>query len=159
VGNATHLGPWLIGTVKNTTGTTAGKVRNVGATVAAQTATVNYFNPANTIAFAIPAGAMITQVQVTTTVAYNSATTIVCSINGTPINSALTITFAGTNVVLTYIASAAVITLLGNVGTTDALFTYTLTGTALTTGISYLMVTYIVRNADGTYAPNSFTGP
>jgi hypothetical protein len=159
VGNATHLGPWLIGTVKNTTGTTAGKVRNVGATVAAQTATVRYNDAAGTVAFAIPAGAMITQVQISTTSSYSSATTIVCSINGTAINSALTITSAGTVTVLTYTASAAVLTLLGNVGTTDALFTYTLTGTALTTGISYLMVTYIVRNADGTYAPNSVTGP
>ena len=159
MGNATHLGPWLIGTVKNTTGTVAGKVRNVGATIAAQTKTVSYNDAASTLAFVIPAGAMITQVLVLTPVSYSSATTIVCSINGTAINSALTITSAGTNVVLTYIASAAVITLLGNVGTTDALFTYTLTGTALSSGTSYLSVTYIVRNADGTYAPNSVTGP
>ena len=36
MGFATHLGPWLLGTVKDTTGTTAGTVRNTGATIVAQ---------------------------------------------------------------------------------------------------------------------------
>ena len=30
MGFATHLGPWLLGTVKETTGTTPGTVRNTG---------------------------------------------------------------------------------------------------------------------------------
>lgn len=158
MGLATHLGPWLIGTVKTTTGTVAGKIRNVGATVVAQTATVRYNDAAGTLAFAIPAGAMITAIQISTGTAYSSAATIIFSINGTAINSALTITSIST-FTPTYVASAAVLTLLSNVGTTDALFTYTITGTALTSGVSYLMVNYIVRNADGTYAPNSVTGP
>ena len=42
MGFATHLGPWLLGTVKNTTGTTAGLVRNTGDTVVAQTFKVDY---------------------------------------------------------------------------------------------------------------------
>ena len=33
---ATHLGPWMLGTVKDTTGTTAGLIRNVGSTVSTQ---------------------------------------------------------------------------------------------------------------------------
>ena len=33
---ATRLGPWLLGTVKNTTGTTAGTINNLGATIVAQ---------------------------------------------------------------------------------------------------------------------------
>jgi len=40
MGFATHLGPWLLGTVKNTTGTTAGTIRNMGATTVNQTATM-----------------------------------------------------------------------------------------------------------------------
>lgn len=158
MGLATHLGPWLIGTVKNTTGTVAGTIRNVGATVVAQTATVRYNDAAGTVAFAIPAGAMITAIQISTATAYSSAATIIFSINSTAINSALTITGIGT-ATPTYVASTPVLTLLSNVGTKDALFTYTITGTALTSGVSYLMVNYIVRNADGTYAPNSATGP
>ena len=39
MGFATHLGPWLLGTVKNTTGTTAGTVCNTGCTVVAQSGT------------------------------------------------------------------------------------------------------------------------
>jgi len=45
MGFATHLGPWLLGTVKNTTGTTAGTIRNMGATTVAQT----YTAPASVI--------------------------------------------------------------------------------------------------------------
>jgi len=37
MGFATHLGPWLLGTVKNTSGTTAGTVQNTGCTIVAQT--------------------------------------------------------------------------------------------------------------------------
>ena len=42
MGFATHLGPWLLGTVKNTTGTTAGTIRNTGATVVAQPITIGF---------------------------------------------------------------------------------------------------------------------
>ena len=36
MGFATHLGPWLLGTVKDTTGTTAGTIRNTGCTTVAR---------------------------------------------------------------------------------------------------------------------------
>ena len=42
MGFATHLGPWLLGTVKNTTGTTAGSVQNMGGTVVAQTNSTSF---------------------------------------------------------------------------------------------------------------------
>jgi hypothetical protein len=45
--SAFHLGPWLLGTVKNTKGTTAGTIRNVGATLAAQTVLVPSYNSPN----------------------------------------------------------------------------------------------------------------
>ena len=40
MGIATHLGPWLLGTVKDTSGTTAGTVRNIGATMVTQSVTL-----------------------------------------------------------------------------------------------------------------------
>ena len=42
MGFATHLGPWLLGTVRNTTGTTVGTIENCGATVVSQTFKKNY---------------------------------------------------------------------------------------------------------------------
>ena len=54
---ASHLGPWLLGTVKNTTGTTAGTVRNMGATKVAQIKAVTYADASGTTAFVLPAGA------------------------------------------------------------------------------------------------------
>ena len=63
MGFATHLGPWLLGTVKNTTGTTAGTIRNMGATIVAQTytasASVILASPTAQQMFVIPAGAKI----------------------------------------------------------------------------------------------------
>ena len=63
MGFATHLGPWLLGTVKNTTGTTAGTIRNMGATIVAQTYTaptaVILATPAAQQMFTLPAGAKI----------------------------------------------------------------------------------------------------
>jgi hypothetical protein len=42
MGFATHLGPWLLGTIKNTTGTTVGSLENLGATVCSQTFKKDY---------------------------------------------------------------------------------------------------------------------
>jgi hypothetical protein len=151
---ATHLGPWLLGTVKNTTGSTAGLVRNMGATVVSQDKATAYNDAASTLAFALPAGALITGLQYVTTATFSAATTLTVSINGTAINSATTVTSIN-SYTPTYVASAAVQSLLRNVGTTDALVTYTLTGTSLTTGAGTLIINYVVRNADGTYTPTS----
>ena len=60
MGFASHLGPWLLGTVKNTTGTTAGTLRNMGNTIVAQSVAVLYTDiTAGTYAFTIPAGSQI----------------------------------------------------------------------------------------------------
>jgi len=63
MGFATHLGPWLLGTVRNTTGTTVGTIENCGATVVSQTFKKNYTGQAasattDTICV-LPAGAQI----------------------------------------------------------------------------------------------------
>lgn len=154
MGFATHLGPWLLGTVKNTTGTTSGTVRNTGATVVAQTIPVTY----NTFATltgtlgAIPAGSLITGVQIITSTVFSSATTLKLTIAGTDVNTASTITSVGVTDVS--IASTFA-SLAANVGSTDALITYTATGTALTTGAATVVITYVVRGSDGGANPTS----
>jgi hypothetical protein len=147
MGFATHLGPWLLGTVKNTTGTTAGTVRNTGCTVVTQNATVSQTDSGTVTFGALPAGAMITGVQfITPTTAFTSGT--------------ISISVAGTALVTTQnlptalgVASVTIATTGGavanNVGTTDALVTYTL-GTPVGSGAaSTLVITYVVRNSDG----------
>ena len=58
MGFATHLGPWGTGTVKDTTGTTAGTVRNVGLMVLSQSADLPAAAGATTVAV-LPAGSQI----------------------------------------------------------------------------------------------------
>jgi hypothetical protein len=153
---ASHLGPWLLGTVKNTTGTTAGTVRNMGATTVAQVSPIAYTDAAGAVADVLPAGALITRIQVITTAAFSSAATITLSIGGTAISTASTITTAGANAVA-IAATTGAAALVANVGSTDAIVTYTIGGTALSSGTGVLVIEYIVRNSDGTYNPTAFT--
>ena len=79
MGFATHLGPWLLGTVKNTTGTTAGTIQNTGATAVTQTKKVVYTGTvaaatATTTLFTIPAGSQITSIHIDTLVAFTGST-------------------------------------------------------------------------------------
>jgi len=150
---ASHLGPWLLGTVKNTTGTTAGTVRNMGATIVAQTFSLTAAQVAagsGTLGY-IPAGAAITAVQFLTTTLFASATTLKATIGGTDVAAATTITAAGTypiTIAATFTPTQA------NVGTTDASIAYTATGSS-STGAVTVIVTYIVRNGDGAANPTS----
>jgi len=154
MGFATHLGPWLLGTVKDTTGTTAGTVRNTGATIVAQTTNLTAAQVAGltgTLGF-VPAGAVITSVQFLTTTLFASATTLKVTIAGVDVATASTITTAGTIVV----APAATFTpVQANVGTTDAAVTFTATGTS-STGAVTVIIAYIVRGSDGSSAPTAF---
>lgn len=154
MGFATHLGPWLLGTVKSTTGTTAGNIRNVGATVVAQTIPVTYttFDALTGTLGAIPAGSLITGVQIITSADFSSATTLKITIGGVDVATASTITSAGfidVTIASTFAATAA------NVGASDALITYTATGTALTTGAATVVVQYVVRNPNGSANPSA----
>lgn len=150
MGTATRLGPWLIGTVKDTTGTAAGSVRNVGATTVAQTKNVVYTDTTGVAAFAIPAGSVIISVQFITTTTFTAASTIVVKVSGTAINSATTITTGGSYPITTT-QSQAVGQLLV-VGASDVLVTYDMSVGASSAGAGVLVIDYIVRNADGTYA-------
>jgi len=78
MGFATHLGPWLLGTVRNTTGTTVGTIENCGATVVSQTFKKDYTGQAasattDTICV-LPAGAQIQFIHIDTLVAFTGST-------------------------------------------------------------------------------------
>jgi hypothetical protein len=157
MGLATHLGPWLLGTVRSTTGTTAGTIRNIGATIVSQSVAVGT-GSATANAFVLPAGALITSAQLITTTLYGAGT-IKLSIGATDISNTLTLptTTPGALSLTLGAASVGAAALVSNVGSTDAIVTYTLAGA--TTGVGTLVIAYIVRQADGTYAPTSVTGP
>ena len=59
MGFASHLGPWRLGTVKDTTGTTAGTIQNMGCTVVAQSAATTVADTTATNLFVLPAGSQI----------------------------------------------------------------------------------------------------
>ena len=153
MGFATHLGPWLLGTVKNTTGTTAGTVQNTGATIVAQTFNLTAAQVAtgSIAAGFIPAGALVTQVQILTTTLFASATTLKVTIAGVDVNTASTITAAGT----INVAPAATFTpVQANVGATDAALVFTTTGTSVTGAVTVL-VGYVMRDSSGAMSPSS----
>ena len=147
MGFATRLGPWLLGTVKNTTGSTAGTVRNTGATIVAQTYPMTAANVAaltGTLG-AIPAGACITSVQLITSTLFASATTLKVTIGGVDTAAATTITAAGVYPITLATTFAPV---AANVGATDALVTYTATGASVTGAVT-VVIAYVVRGSDG----------
>jgi len=132
---ASHLGPWLLGTVKNTTGSTAGLVRNMGATTVIQQIPVV---AGSAVTLMIPAGALIQNVQAYMTT--GAAGTPNVTVGGTIIGTLSTA--AGLNSLT--VTAANVGTML-NVGTTDAILSYTATAASAGT----LVVSYAVRNSDG----------
>ena len=157
---ATHLGPWLLGTVKNTTGTTAGTIRNLGATVVTQSKAILYTDiTAATVAFTIPAGSQILTASFNTTVAYATTTpTYALFSNAVAINTAANgSAFTATGIVNILLGnnSAAAAVLCSNVGTTDAIITFTQANVTATSGAGILTMTYVVRDTDGSANPSS----
>jgi hypothetical protein len=160
MGFATHLGPWLLGTVKNTTGTTAGTIRNLGATVVTQSKAILYTDiTAATVAFTIPAGSQILTASFNTTVAYATTTpTYALFCNAVAINTAANgSVFTNTGIVNILLGnnSAAAAVLCSNVGTTDAIITFTQANVTATSGAGILTMTYVVRDTDGSANPSS----
>ena len=145
MGFATHLGPWLLGTVKNTSGTTAGTIRNTGCTIVSQSAPVAFGTLTGQL-ITVPAGSQIVDVKVVTTTVFSAATTAALDIGGTAFTTAGTVTSVGSAAL-----GANATTPAGwlNVGATDAIINYTLVGSSLTTGAATIIVTYAVRNSDG----------
>ena len=157
MGFATHLGPWLLGTVKNTTGTTAGVVRNMGATKVVQPIVLGYadINTALTGTIgSIPAGSLITDVYYLTSTVFSSATTLTVSIGGSAVAAAAsTITSVG---IVTPTVQASFFPVMANTGTTDDLVTFTATkGATLTTGSVTIVIAYVVRDSNGNSYPTA----
>jgi len=160
MGFATHLGPWLLGTVKNTTGTTAGTIRNLGTTLVSQSKSILYTDvTAATVAFTIPAGSQIIDATFNTTVAYATTTpTYVLQVNGTAINTAANgSVFTNTGIVNLLLGNnnAAGAVLCNNVGTSDAIITFTQANVTATSGAGFLTVRYAVKDSDGSANPSA----
>lgn len=159
MGFATHLGPWLLGTVKDTTGTTAGTIRNVGACPCLQTKAVAYADvTANTLLAVIPAGSYIQNVQFIVTTAYTTTMpTFTIFVNGTAVSAAVTVASPAAGA--TGVASIPLATsnpgLVLNVGTSDAIVTFTQANGGGGTGAGTLVIAYLVRNSDGSSVPAS----
>lgn len=160
MGFATHLGPWLLGTVKNTTGSTAGTIRNMGATVVSQSKAILFTDiTAGTVAFTIPAGSQILSAAFNTTVAYATTTpTYALLVNAVAINTAANgSVFTNTGIVNILLGNnnAAGAVLCNNVGTGDAIITFTQANVTATSGAGVLTITYVVKDSDGSANPSS----
>jgi hypothetical protein len=160
MGTATHLGPWVLGTVKNTTGSTAGTIRNLGITTVLQySSSLVYTASAASTGIVIPAGAIITDIFIIQTTQFTSGTsgTMTALINGTSF-AAGTVTGAGsmTNIIFAPTSASTANYWLnssyGQASPTDGIIT--ITGATLTAGAGVLCVHYGVRNSDGTFVGN-----
>ena len=159
MGLASHLGPWLLGTVKNTTGTVVGTIRNMGATSVGQIASVAYNDAAATQAFVIPAGSILTNATIIQTTKFTGTSGVITLYNNGTSFAACSAITAGASGNITFTASTdAQAALWANVGTTDAIITYTMASSgSLAAGAGKLLIEYLVLASDGTYTPTSYT--
>lgn len=153
MGMTTFSGPVSAGTVKDTTGTTAGSIRNVGEVVLSQTTAVPAAAGTTTVAV-LPAGSQILDIQVNTTTVFNAATTLTVG-DGTTANKFVTsTTITSVGLISTALAASPTIvtTEINNIGTSDVKIVATTAGSAAT-GAATITVTYIQKNSNGTETP------
>jgi hypothetical protein len=150
MGFATHLGPWGTGTVKDTTGTTPGTVRNVGLMVLSQSGDLAA-GVSPTVVATLPAGSQILNIYVNTTTLFNAATTLTIG-DGTTANKYLTSTTITSAGVISTAGGNLVGTAINNIGTSDVLVTATLGGSAVT-GAATVTVVYVQKNSNGSATP------
>jgi len=173
MGFATHLGPWLLGTIKNTTGTTVGTIENIGATVVSQTFKKDYTGQAasattDTICV-LPAGAQIVSIFIDTLVAFTGSTAANLTLGdgttaalywaSTDITSQgrLANTNAATKLVNWAGATSTASPNGIGIGPTDVKVVATLTPTvaAVTAGTVQYTVVYVVADSTGLQFPAS----
>jgi hypothetical protein len=159
MGFASHLGPWLLGTNKYTTGTTAGTIQNMGATQVAQTGSLTVNTTTATTFAVIPAGAQITNIFCDISTAFSGTTGNTITIQTAGGTSLATVGSASTTPLA---VGRATVTLSGtnmatilNVGSTDLIlqFIYACAGTA-SGGAAQITVQYIVKGSDGSMYPS-----
>lgn len=157
MGFAAHLGPWRLGTNKDTTGTTAATTSNMGCTMVAQSKVTTFADSSATNMFVLPAGAQLINIYLDVTEAFNAGTnnTITIKVGSTTVAS-ITATSANITTGRATLTLAAPATWI-NVGTSDVFVTstFTGTGTAASTGIATVTAAYVVRGSDGAQAPTS----
>jgi len=154
MGFATHLGPWLLGTVKNTTGTTAGTIQNTGTTQVTQTGTMTVSTTTATTFAVIPAGAQITNIFCDITTAFSGTTGNTITIQTSGGTALATVGSASTTPLAigratTTLSGTNMATIL-NVGTTDLILQviYACAGTA-SGGAAQITVQYSVKDSSG----------
>jgi len=172
MGFATHLGPWLLGTVKNTTGTTVGSIRNTGATLVSQTFKKDYTGQAasattDTI-WVLPAGAQIVNIFLDTLVAFTGSTAANVTIgdgstaalywasSDLTTQGRLTNTNAASKLVNWAGAATTASPNGAGVGSVDVKVVATMTPTvaAVTAGTVQYTIVYAVANSDGSQVPS-----
>ncbi len=114
---------------------------------------------AGTVAFTIPAGSQILTASFNTTVAYATTTpTYALLSNAVAINTAANGSAFGAfgivNILLGNNTAAAAV-LCNNVGTTDAIITFTQANVTATSGAGILTLTYVVKDSDGSANPTA----
>lgn len=173
MGFATHRGPWLLGTVRDTTGNTVGTIENCGATSVTQTFKRGYSGVTTAgvtdTLCVLPAGAQITSIHIDTLVAFTGSTAANLVIgDGTTANlfwASSDVTTQGrlamTNAASKLAnwcgaASAAVPSGIG-IGPSDVKVVATLTPTvaAVTAGTVQYTVVYTVADSNGSQFPAS----
>ena len=145
MGTSTFTGPIKAGNVLNTTGTTAGTVKNVGFVMMAQTYSLTQAGTATATAttICIPAYSHIVQVQLLNTVAWNGASSnisIGTSATATELVSAQSAGAIGINA-LTPGTDATRATTWSNVGSSDVILYVLSANTGA--GVGDLVVRYI----------------
>ena len=145
MGMTTFTGPITAGDVIDTTGTTAGTIKNVGFVEMAQFAAVTQSATAAATSIVVPANSLIVAIDLFVTVAWSSATTTYTISVGT--SSTATELVAATNanavgkLALTPGTDATKTGLWANVGTSDVLI-YALSANT-GAGVGDLVVRYI----------------
>lgn len=159
MGFASHLGPWRLGTVKDTTGTTAGTISNMGCTIVAQSGAITKATTSAANVAVLPAGSQILNIFVDVTADFNAGTgnTITIKAGNTTIGTvggATTTPISAGRASVTLAAPATFV----NVGTSDVIITavFAPVGTTATTGAATVTIQYVVRNSDGAQAPTAF---
>jgi hypothetical protein len=181
MGFASHLGPWLLGTNKYTTGTTAGTIQNMGATIVLQAgsyttpagvSTSAAYTGATTQIAVLPAGAIIHAIIADVTTAFvgaSGATTLTFQTGNA--TTGLSTNFAaasqlgqlsGTSTLSagrsTISPNTTNIAIFDNIGTTDLIvnLVFATAGNYTSGGSVNVQIAYAVCGSDGAMYPTSF---
>lgn len=146
MGFATHLGGWLLGTIKE------GANVNTGGTLSVQYVTLTA--PAQTATLNLPAGTMIEDIVADVTTAFDGTTPLISvGVTGTLGLFASGVATAAGRARPTF--TAAQLTAMRNIGTADVPVVVSNSAANSTAGSVTVKITYVVRDAAGNLRPTS----